>query len=191
MSSVGQHPTSQFKSGLVLAGTLFYPNSHLAALHHVCADLPVEDGLVDAGKVRNTERGEHRHLLVQALGRGRMRRSEGNQCHPMTGYVIASPRSSIEVELPAVFPGCTVQSWTPLGTKATGKVKDALDWLRSAFDSGRTQIAFPEVYKAVQMTGPNFAQRILKAGPWIAGVEAMNVEIIKGARGSKFLRLTR
>ena len=175
---------------VILAGTLFYPNSHLAALHHACAAIPVEGGLVDADKVRVTERGEHRHLLVQALGRGQMRRSEGNQCQPMTGYIVASPRSGIEAELPAVFPGCKVQPWVPLGTKPTGKVKETLDWLRDAFAGGKTQIAFAEVQEAVGMTVKNFTQRVLKADSWNDGIKAIGAEVVvNGLHGEKLIRV--
>ena len=179
-------------NNVVLAGTLFYPNSQITALHHACANIPVVDGLVDASKVRATELGEHRHLLVQALGRGSMRRSNGSQCQPMTGYIVASQRSGIEGELPRVFPRCTVKQWQPLGTKPTGKVKQTLDWLKVAFASGRTRVEFPEIHEAVGMLARHFASRVLKSDSWPDGLRAIGAEVVgEGGRGEKFIRARR
>ena len=119
-----------------------------------------------------------------------MRRSNGNQCQPMTGYIVASQRSSIEAELPRVFPGCKVKQWLPLGTKPTGKVKQTLDWLKVAFDSGRTRVDVVEVHEAVGMTMKMFNQRVLKADSWSDGIRAIGAEVVvKGMRGERFIRV--
>ena len=78
----------------------------------------------------------------------------------------------------------------PLETKPTGKVKETLDWLKVAFASGRTQVAFPEIHEAVGTLARNFIQRVVKADSWNAGIRALEAEVaIKGVRGEKFIRV--
>ena len=173
---------------VILAGTLFYPGSHLTALHHLCADIPVEDGLVDLQEVRGTEQGEHRHLMLQAICRGRVRRSDGNRCQPMTAYVVASPRSGIAGELATVFPGCSVEAWNPLGVTAKGKTREAVEFLTEALTGGRTEVSYSEVYGALGMQNDNF-KRIAKHPAWMLAVTELGAEVIRGVRGALFVRL--
>ncbi|MGI4976927.1 MAG: hypothetical protein ACRYG6_08300 [Janthinobacterium lividum] len=174
---------------VILAGTLFYPASHLTATHHLCANLPVEDGLVGRAEVAHTERGEHRHLLLQAICRGRVRRCDGDRCQPMTAYIVASPKSKIAAEVPRVFPGCTIATWEPLKVEATGKLRDAVRWLTAAIEGGRTELTYAEVYRAIGLTKTNFAQRIAKADAWAAAITGLDAEVVRGPRGALMVRL--
>ena len=176
------------RPNVILAGTLFYPNSHLTALHHLCADLPVEDGLAGPELVRQTERGEHRHLLLQAICRGRVRRSDGSRCQPMTAYVIASPRSGLAGELPTVFPGCVVEAWSPLTEEATGKVREAIRYVQDAFAAGRAEVSYTEVYAALEIHKVNFSARVTKVPAWKAAIDELGAEIVRGSRGALFVR---
>lgn len=173
---------------VILAGTLFYPASHLTALHHLCANIPVEDGLVGAAEVNRTQRGEHRHLILQAVCRGRVRRSDGARCQPMTAYIIASPRSGIPAEMTRIFPGCTVESWEPLKVEAKGKLREAIGWVEEAFEGGRTEVSYAEVYTAIGLDKNNFAKRVAKAEAWKLAVEGLDAEIVRGPRGALFVR---
>jgi hypothetical protein len=176
-------------SSVILAGTLFYPDSHLTALHHLCADIPVERGLVSQHEVNQTARGEHRHLILQAICRGRVRRSNGNQCLPMTAYIIASAKSGIPAELDRIFPGCYVESWSPLRVEAKGKLEAAIGYLETAFEGGRTEVSYSEVYQALELDKANFNRRVAKTDDWRAAVVGLDAEIVRGRRGAFFVRL--
>jgi hypothetical protein len=176
-------------TNVILAGTLFYPASHLTALHHLCANLPVADGLVSKAEVERTARGEHRHLILQAVCRGRVRRSDGSRCQPMTAYIIASPRSGIPTELETIFPGCTVETWSPLKVEAKGKLGEAIAWLTEALEGGRSEVAYSEIRATVGLEPGNFAKRISKSDEWKATIDALGAEIIRGPRGALYVRL--
>lgn len=173
---------------VILAGTLFYPASHTTGLHHLCANLPVADGLVGPAEVDRTARGEHRHLILQAICRGRVRRSDGARCQAMTAYIIAAPRSGIAGEVPRVFPGCTVEAWEPLHVEVTGKLKEAIGCLTEAFEGGRIEVSYAEVCTTIGLDKGNFSARITKADAWKAAIDGLGAEIIRGPRGALYVR---
>ncbi len=174
---------------VILAGTIFYPASHTTALHHLCAGIPVVDGLADRAEITRTEMGEHRHLLLQAICRGRARRSDGDRCQPMTAYVIASPRSGIAAQMPDVFPGCTVETWEPVPVEAKGKLAEAIGWLKEAFKGGRSEVTYAEVYGAVGILKAHFSARVAKTDAWRATIDALGAEVVRGARGALTVRV--
>jgi hypothetical protein len=73
--------------------------------------------------------GEHRHLVLQALCRGSVRRCQGTECAPCDAYIIAATRSGIPAALPDIFPGCRVVRWQPVQKALSGKVKEAAEFL--------------------------------------------------------------
>lgn len=174
-------------SNVILAGTLFYPAAHITGLHHLCANLPVEGGLVGRPEQTRMSRGESRHLILQAICRGRVRKSDGAKCQPMTAYVIASPRSGIEEEVSTVFPRCHQEPWMPLKVEARGKVKEAIDYLTAAFAAGRSEVGYAEVYGAIGLDKGNF-KRITKDPAWMQTVDSLGAEVIRGPRGALFVR---
>ena len=174
---------------VILGGTLFYPSSHLTALHHLCANIPVEDGLVGAAEVRRTQQGEHRHLILQAVCRGRVRRSDGAKCQPMTAYIIASPKSGIAAEMATVFPGCVVETWQPVKVEAKGKLKEAIGWLTDALEAGRREVSYAEVYTAMGIDKAYFSRRIAREPVWKAAIDALDCEIVRGLRSALLVRV--
>jgi hypothetical protein len=84
---------------VILAGTLFMRDSYYTALTHLAQDRDVSPGLIGQADVDRTMRGEHANLVLQALCRGRVRKSDDARCLPMTAYVIASTLSGIPEDL--------------------------------------------------------------------------------------------
>jgi hypothetical protein len=74
--------------------------------------------------------GEHRHLVLQALCRGSVRRCQGTECAPCDAYIIAATRSGIPAALPDIFPGCRVVRWQPVQKALSGKVKRSV-WVQN------------------------------------------------------------
>ena len=187
----GQHTGSNEWTNVpnvILAGTLFYPDSHLTGLHHLCANLPVADGLASREDIEQTARGEHRHLILQAICRGRVRRSDGHQCQAMTAHVIAAPRSGIPTELDTIFPGCVVESWSPVKVEARGKLGEAIAYITSAIEGGSWAVTYPEVYAALGMHKANFARSVGRTELWKAAVIDLEAEITTGPRGVRMVR---
>src|ERR1700758_2172376 len=77
---------------LILAGTLFMKPSHYVALTHLAQDRPTDAGFAPDDAVERTTLGEHANLILQAVCRGRVRKSNGAQCLPMDAYLIATKR---------------------------------------------------------------------------------------------------
>ena len=114
---------------VILAGTLFLPNSLLEALGRCAARFPSSEGDFDKTARSAVEIGEHHHRILQALCRGKVRKCEGDHCPPDThSYIIAAPRSGIAKTIGKVLPGATVMKWQPKSRKALrGKRAEAFD----------------------------------------------------------------
>ena len=122
-------------SNVVLAGTLFYRPSLYEALGRAAAAYPATIGALDEDHRKRVERGENRHLILQALCRGSVRRSQGETCAPCRAYVIAAAATGIPEDIAEVFPGCTRARWRPIQRQLSGQVKVAADFIVQWFAS--------------------------------------------------------
>lgn len=139
--------TNEFASvpNIILAGTLFYRPSYYEALGRLAAGRPSSTGGFPTATFNEVMRGEHRHLILQALCRGAVRKCEGASCPPVHAYIIASPRSGIAHDLPAIFPGASVARWQPVKIGAKGKAGAAAKFVVEAIKNGETFVSFAAV----------------------------------------------
>lgn len=114
---------------VILAGTLFYRPSVYEARGRLAAAHPSSEGAFDEASIPQVMAGEHRHLILQALCRGAVRKCIGDGCPETRAFVIASTRSGIRKELPSIFPGATIGSWTPVRKPLRGKVRAAVEFI--------------------------------------------------------------
>jgi hypothetical protein len=114
---------------IILAGTLFFPPSHYEALGRLASAYPSSRGRYDEQRIRDVTLGEHRHMVLQALCRGAVRKCIGDGCPPTRAYIIASRRSGIADGLPAIFPGAQVLPWRPVKKTPRGRVADAFEFI--------------------------------------------------------------
>ena len=114
---------------VILAGTLFYRGSYYEGLKRLASDRPAEAGAVTDAEMKATELGEHAHLILQALCRGSVRKSDDDKCQPARAWVIASVRSGIPSALPGIFPGCRVLRWSPIPTTLKGHAKTTQEYV--------------------------------------------------------------
>ena len=169
---------------VILAGTLFKPDSANTALHHLCANLPVEAGLVTGDDLQKTVLGEHRHGILQAVCRGRVRRSDGGKCRPMTAYIIAAPRSGIAGEIKTIFPGCDPEAWVPVKVEAKGKMRQAIDHLTNALSVGAGIVTYAAISEAIGMDRKDFNAMTAKNATWTGAVGELGGSIERGKQGS-------
>ncbi|HVA62748.1 MAG TPA: hypothetical protein VNF74_03405 [Terriglobales bacterium] len=174
---------------LILAGTLFMRPSHYVALTHLAQDRPTASGFADKEDVERTTRGEHANLILQAICRGRVRKSDGPHCLPMDAYIIADPRSGIGETLATVFPGCTVAPWDPLGTSRGGPVGRAEEFLRRSLADGKTRIAFKDIQRAVGVPPKHFAARVTGKAEWKQVIIRLGLETYGGTRRARGVQL--
>lgn len=140
--SWGNHTsTNQFShiKNIILAGTLFYPVSHLEALTRLTAQRPVALSMAQPN-IDTITIGEHKHLVLQALSRGAVRRCIGSVCTSCDAYIIAAQPSGIPGALPDIFPGCRVETWTPIERDLKGQVGQAFAFLRDWFEQNPTGV---------------------------------------------------
>ena len=130
------HATNKFGDvpNVILAGTLFYRPSYYEALARLVADRRPAQGAIDDAMFDDVMLGEHRHLVLQALCRGSVRRCQGAECAPCNAYIIATTRSGIPAALCEIFPGCRVVRWQLVQKALSGKVKEAAEFVIKWFE---------------------------------------------------------
>ena len=189
----GKHlATNQFAdvANVILAGTLLMRPSFYAALTHLAQDRDTLPGLADPAEIAATMRGEHAHLVMQALCRGRVRKSDGSRCLPMNAYVIASTRSGIPDDLARIFPGCRVAPWQPgKAPKPKGAVARALAFVQVRLAAGDDWIAAASIREAIKLDPSTFRRRVAQRSEWKAALPALGVVEAVGQRGARGLRI--
>ncbi|HYE06587.1 MAG TPA: hypothetical protein VEL07_13810 [Planctomycetota bacterium] len=149
---------------VILAGTLYYRPSFYEALKRLNADRPSGAGRVTQEEIERVMLGEHAHLILQALCRGRVRKCDGEKCAPMHAYVIASMRSHIPQALPAIFPGCTVNPWKPIEVPLSGRVAKVVAYVERWLASSATTdvLSFKTICHDLRIGSTDFGNNIRK-----------------------------
>jgi len=147
---------------VILAGTLFYRPSYYEALARLVADRRPVQGGIDPAMEKDVTIGEHRHLILQALCRGSVRKCQDDMCAPSDAYIIAATRSGIPQTLPKIFPGCRVVRWQPVQKALSGKVKEAAEFVVDWFGKNpEGLLRFKEVQRAIGIeSASNFRQDV-------------------------------
>ena len=176
---------------IILAGTLFLRNSYYEALGRLASGHPSSNGRFDEEKVREVTAGEHRHLILQALCRGAVRRCVGEGCPPTRAYIIASRKSGIAEELPDIFPGARILSWRPVKKALRGKVAEAVQFITAQLASDPASVVtFRQVMAHLGWKdSKEFMRRIRKHDDFRAAQEDAGIEEWGKGRWPKGFRL--
>jgi hypothetical protein len=170
-------------SNVILAGTLFYRPSPYEALGRLASRHPSSAGSFPDDDTTDIILGEHRHLILQALCRGSVRRSQDADCVPCNAYIIASAASGIEKAMPGIFPGCRVQNWRPVSVSLKGKVSEAVSFIGDRLDPSKLEVMpFREVYKAINMDSSNFRRSVRLHPDFIHALAELGI-VELGGRG--------
>jgi hypothetical protein len=163
---------------IVLAGTLFFPTSHYESLGRLASAYPSSRGRYDERRIKQVTLGEHRHMILQALCRGAVRKCKGEGCPPARAYIVASRRSGIADELPSIFPGAQALPWRPIRKTLTGKVADAVEFI--VMELTRTPWS-PVTFRRVMdhigwKNGKDFKRRIRRHPDFVDALAAEGIE---------------
>jgi hypothetical protein len=151
---------------VILAGTLFYRLSYYEALARLAADRRPAQGIIDPMAEKDVMIGEHRHLVLQALCRGSVRRCQGDVCAPCNAYIIASTRSGIPEALREIFPDCHPVPWNPVQKPLSGKVNEAAEFVIDWFEKNPNGLLrFNVVQRAIGMEGTSNFRRDVRQNP--------------------------
>ncbi|KPF83905.1 hypothetical protein IP70_16985 [alpha proteobacterium AAP38] len=151
---------------IILAGTLFMRESHYEGLKRLGAGLPCGGEDVTADQLNQTRLGEFGHDILQALCRGRVRRSDGDACQPCDAYIIASVSSGIPSILPTVFPEAEVVRWSPVPAALSGRPREVYDYVLAwaAFSAPGDELLFRQVRQALGIQPAHFTQLVRHSG---------------------------
>lgn len=173
------HATNQFVkvSNVILAGTLFFPESTYEVRARAAAALPAEDELTPSD-LREVKLGEYAHGILQALCRGSVRVCVGDGCAPMDAYVIAAANTGIPEHLPKMFPGCKVEPWEPVEKPLQGKIREAVLYLHRRFrERPDLPVSFRFVQEHLGIEGKSDFNKMIRNDPrFKRELERMNVQ---------------
>lgn len=163
---------------IVLAGTLFMRSSYYEALGRLASGHPSSRGRYHEDRTKQVTLGEHRHMILQALCRGAVRKSVGYGCPSARAYIIASLRSGISQELREIFPGANIRAWTPVKRSLSGKVADAVDFIvRELARTPWYLVTFPQVMDHIDCKDrKDFKRRIRRHPDFISALAAEGIE---------------
>lgn len=178
---------------VILAGLLYVPRSAIEATGRAAAGLHTADGVFSYGDIREIEKGEHLHNILQALCRGHVRRCEGDKCGICRAYIIVPIRSGVQEALPKVFPGCRVEPWEPLGDlrKLTARQQRSLAAVeRLVGESPAALVPFSKVANAAGILDPReFRKAIRSDSRFKAELTRLGIiELSRGRGRSGFIR---
>jgi len=174
---------------VMLAGQFFAPMSHYAAMTHAAQGRSVASGLVSHEEIDATKKGEIADVTLQALARGRCRKSNGSKAQAMDAYIIATVQSGIPSSIKTIFPNCQVIEWMPFKKELSGNVKLAVDYVRKALKDGQVVVSYKEIYGALEILQSQFSKGVSNTDDWKTAVVDMGCEIHRGARGALGVRL--
>jgi hypothetical protein len=163
---------------VILAGTLFYRPSHYEALGRLASGLPSNVGTLSPEDAEQIVLGEHRHLILQALCRGAVRRCVNGGCPRTNTYIVASSRTGIARSLPGIFPGASIVPWKPVSKALNGKVAEAAAYLLERFESDPIAlVTFGEVTSHIGWrSGRDFRRRIRQHNDFVDVLDEHGIE---------------
>ncbi len=174
---------------VILAGTLFYPASYHESLGRASAGLSSEAGDFPGDWREEIEKGEHKHVILQAACRGSVRRCIGDQCAPCNVYIIASRKSGIRPLLREIFPHCSISDWKPAAVQPKGKIAEALESISEQLDMDPDgYVTFKEVQDAIGIPDrSNFRKNVREHPLFAEGLERKGVRVAKVGRRRAFV----
>jgi hypothetical protein len=183
--------TNQYKDidHIILAGTLFYDDPTYESLARLSRGA-ASDEQIDPGLLREIRRGEHAHLILQALCRGSVRKSRGSGCHPCNAFIIAGPQSGIPQMLQngSIFPAAKVVDWCPVTKEFPTKVKQAFDYLTQLLQGYGDSVTFAEAMRAIEVNNRgNFSSSIVDYPGFCDELAKKGIRVVrKRGRGGAF-----
>lgn len=189
----GEHQATNCYShipNVILAGTLFLRLSYYEALTRMMLDQRPTAGPVDIEAEQAITQGEHRHLVLQALCRGNVRRCQGAECYPCDAYVIASVNSGIRKALPEIFPDCKVVDWQPVPPPPLrGKVKEALAFIDAWFEENPNGVLrFTVLQKKLGMKPKEFRWNVRRHPSFVEAITSRGIIETTVGRSGGFIK---
>ena len=136
---------------VVLIGQLNYGTSGYRALAAACGFAAEEE----VGS--ELMAGEYRHNLLQALTRASVRHSRNGLAGSCHAYLITSSNVRAYDLLSEVFPGCTLERWSPLVPEVGGRPGELIALLEEGFRQKVTRIAKKDLRIILNMQRPNLS----------------------------------
>ncbi len=171
---------------VILAGTLFYPESSYEALKRASAEIG-PDHEVTPDERSEVRLGEHGHNILQALCRSAVRIPVGGDCGPCSAWIMARPQTGIEGKLEEWFPQCRVEEWMPSNEGPKPKANSKADRLIRLLEGLNEEavLSFSDARERLGMSKPNF-RKLTKSKVVTEAMRELGVFCIQHGNGKAF-----
>jgi hypothetical protein len=185
----GRHTaTNQFSDipNIIMLSPYQLPDFAYEATTRAATGLTTAKGKPCQDRVARVKRGEISSNILQAVNRGRVRKSEGDTCPPCRLWIITHPKAGIASELPNIFPECVIKRWKVLSVDLTSsKQRKTFGHLQDLFKQGVTEVLAKTVREYLGLKGsasnftrdvlsqPIFAEAIASIG-WVCSTDGLS-----------------
>lgn len=158
--------TNEFSDipNIIMLSPYQLPDFAYEATTRAATGLTTANGKPSQDRIARVKRGEINSNILQAVNRGRVRKSEGDTCPPCRLWMITHPKTGIAKELPNIFPDCKIKPWKVLTVHLTSsKQRKTFAHLHDLFKQGVTEVMVKTVreYLGLKGTPSNFTRDVL------------------------------
>lgn len=173
---------------VILAGTLFYPESSYEALKRASAEIG-PDHEVTPNERSEVRLGEHGHNILQALCRSAVRIPVGGDCGPCNAWIMARPQTGIETKLSEWFPQCRLVEWKPRNEGAKPRANSKADRLIRFLEGLNEEavLSFSDARERLGMSKPNF-RKLTKSKVVTEAMQELTISCIEHGPGKAFVK---
>jgi hypothetical protein len=168
--------TNEFSdiANIIMLSPFQFPDYAYEATTRAATVMTTAKGKPIIEHVMRVKKGEISSNILQAVNRGKPRKSEGDTCPPCRLWLITHPNTGIAKELPNIFPECRVVPWKVKAVHLTSsKQRKTFAHLKDLIKQGVTEVMVKTVREHLGFKGSpsNFTRDVINQSIF---VDALN-----------------
>lgn len=158
--------TNEFSeiANIVMLSPYQFPDFTYEATTRAATAMTTAKGKPNIEHIMRVKKGEISSNILQAVNRGRVRKSENDTCPPCRLWLITHPNTGIAKELPNIFPECKVIPWKVKAVHLTSsKQRKTFAHLQALIKQGVTEVLVKTVREHLGFKGSpsNFTRDVI------------------------------
>jgi len=188
----GRHTaTNEFSdiANIIMLSPYQFPDYAYEATTRAATVMTTANGKPDKEHVSSVKRGEILSNILQAVNRGKVRKSEGDTCPPCRLWLITHPNTGIATDLPIIFPWCTVKPWKLKTVHlATKKQRSTFAHIQVLIKQGVSLVLAATVRDHLEIKGSanNYTRDVLKQTAFVDALASIGWRCMKIGRDYVF-----
>lgn len=183
--------TNEFShiANIIMLSPFQFPDYAYEAITRAATVMTTANGKPDKEHVSRVKRGEILSNILQAVNRGKVRKSEGDTCPQCRLWLITHPNTGIATDLQIIFPGCKVAPWKLRTVHlATKKQRSTFAHIQVLIKQGTSYVLAATVrdYLDIKGSANNYTRDVLKQAAFIDALASIGWRCMKIGRDYVF-----